>query len=91
MQPLFNFNSSNELLPKSKACQGHIIYSVNSSNHYIVYMGDHSYQDLEFVVTTNHEMLASVTGSVDRAQAVALHHYNKSFRGFSVMLTPEQA
>ncbi|GFZ17790.1 subtilisin-like serine endopeptidase family protein [Actinidia rufa] len=29
--------------------------------------------------------------SFDEAQEAALHHYTKSFRGFSAMLTPEQA
>lgn len=65
--------------------------AIADRKHYIVYMGDHSYPDSESVVAANHEMLASVIGSVDREQAVALHHYSKSFRGFSAMLTPEQA
>ncbi|WRX33543.1 Peptidase S8/S53 domain - like 10 [Theobroma cacao] len=73
--------------------------------HYIVYMGKHSHPNLESVIRANHEMLASVTGrhalsnyilsSVDDclegAKEAALHHYSKSFRGFSAMLTPEQA
>ncbi|KAK8482725.1 hypothetical protein V6N12_044707 [Hibiscus sabdariffa] len=29
--------------------------------------------------------------SLERAKEAALHHYSKSFRGFSAMLTPEQA
>ena len=29
--------------------------------------------------------------SLDKAQAAALHHYSKSFQGFSAKLTPEQA
>jgi hypothetical protein len=29
--------------------------------------------------------------SLGDAKATALHHYSKSFRGFSAMITPEQA
>ncbi|XP_040995059.1 subtilisin-like serine-protease S [Juglans microcarpa x Juglans regia] len=54
-------------------------------------MGEHSHPNSESVVRANHKMLASVTGSFDGAQRAALHHYTKSFRGFSAMLTPEQA
>ncbi|XP_028772578.1 subtilisin-like protease SBT5.3 [Neltuma alba] len=59
--------------------------------HYIVYMGEHSHPNSESVVRANHEILASVSGSFDEAKAAAVHHYAKSFRGFSAMLTPEQA
>ncbi|KAJ7947973.1 Subtilisin-like protease [Quillaja saponaria] len=59
--------------------------------HYIVYMGAHLHPDSESVLRANHDMLASVTGSYNRAKEAALHHYSKSFRGFSAMLTPEQA
>ncbi|KAK9126420.1 hypothetical protein Scep_015266 [Stephania cephalantha] len=64
-----------------------------SSNfkHYIVYMGEHSHPNSDSVMSANHEMLASITGSVDKAQAAMVLHYTKSFRGFSAMLTPEQA
>ncbi|XP_072089859.1 subtilisin-like serine-protease S [Arachis hypogaea] len=62
------------------------------NDHYIVYMGDQSHPNSESVIRANHEMLASVTGSsLGEAKAEALHHYSKSFRGFSAMLTPEQA
>ncbi|KAF8396429.1 hypothetical protein HHK36_018048 [Tetracentron sinense] len=59
--------------------------------HYIVYMGDHSYPNSESLILANHEMLASVMGSIDGAQQAIVHHYTKSFRGFSAMLTPEHA
>ncbi|AES88343.2 subtilisin-like serine protease [Medicago truncatula] len=59
--------------------------------HYIIYMGDHSHPNSESVVRANHEILASVTGSLDDAKTSALHHYSKSFRGFSAMITLEQA
>lgn len=39
--------------------------------HYIVYMGDHSFQDSESVIGANHEMLASVMG---RRYVFALHN-----------------
>ncbi|KAJ4828047.1 hypothetical protein Tsubulata_028119 [Turnera subulata] len=58
---------------------------------YIVYLGEHSHPDQESVIKANHEMLTTVTGSYDAAQEVALHHYTKTFRGFSAMLTQEQA
>ncbi|GAU45585.1 hypothetical protein TSUD_273850, partial [Trifolium subterraneum] len=59
--------------------------------HYIIYMGDHSHPNSESVIRANHEILASVTGSLSDAKEIALHHYSKSFRGFSAMITPEQA
>ncbi|PIN25415.1 Cucumisin [Handroanthus impetiginosus] len=58
---------------------------------YIVYMGDHSFQDSESVIAANHEMLTSVMGSYKGAKDAVLHHYTKSFRGFSAMLTSDQA
>ncbi|KAK4409070.1 protein SUPPRESSOR OF K(+) TRANSPORT GROWTH DEFECT 1 [Sesamum angolense] len=60
-------------------------------HHYIVYMGDHSFQDSESVVAANHEMLTSVMGSYQGAQGAAVNHYTKTFRGFSAMLTSDQA
>ena len=36
-------------------------------------------------------MLWWVVFNVDKAHAVALHHYSKNFRGFLAMLTPEQS
>ncbi|KAL0369538.1 UNVERIFIED_CONTAM: protein SUPPRESSOR OF K(+) TRANSPORT GROWTH DEFECT 1 [Sesamum angustifolium] len=60
-------------------------------HHYIVYMGDHSFKDSESVVAANHEMLTSVMGSYQGAQGAAVNHYTKTFRGFSAMLTSDQA
>ncbi|KAG9158119.1 hypothetical protein Leryth_000275 [Lithospermum erythrorhizon] len=54
-------------------------------------MGHHSYKNSEAVKSANHDTLASVTGSHNAAQNAALHHYTRSFRGFSAMLTPDQA
>ncbi|KAI3896295.1 hypothetical protein MKX03_009659, partial [Papaver bracteatum] len=65
--------------------------SISTTKHYIVYMGEHSFSDSDSVISSNHEMLASVTGSIRQAQDAAIHHYSKSFRGFSAVLTPEQA
>ncbi|KAI3887001.1 hypothetical protein MKX03_022794, partial [Papaver bracteatum] len=62
-----------------------------SKKHYIVYMGEHSHPDSESVISSNHDLLASVTGSIRQAKEVAVHHYSKSFRGFSAKLTAEQA
>ncbi|XP_073136903.1 subtilisin-like serine-protease S [Henckelia pumila] len=59
--------------------------------HYIVYMGDHSHKNSKSVIAANHKLLASVIGSHDEAVNAAVHHYTKSFRGFSVMLTSDQA
>ncbi|KAK9153712.1 hypothetical protein Sjap_001192 [Stephania japonica] len=36
-------------------------------------------------------VLFHVFSSTDEAQAAVVHHYTKSFRGFSAMLTPAQA
>ncbi|KAI3961000.1 hypothetical protein MKW92_048140 [Papaver armeniacum] len=54
-------------------------------------MGEHSYPDSDSVISSNHDLLASVTGSIHRAKKAAIHHYSKSFRGFSAILTAEQA
>ncbi|PSS15934.1 Subtilisin-like protease [Actinidia chinensis var. chinensis] len=63
----------------------------STPKHYIVYMGTHSLPNSEAVISSNHELLASVVGSVGDAHQATVHHYHKSFRGFSAMLTPEQA
>ncbi|CAN6557203.1 unnamed protein product [Malus baccata var. baccata] len=65
--------------------------ATDNKKHYIVYMGHHSHSNSQSVVRANHEILASVTGSVDGAQEATLHHYSKSFQGFSARLTPQQA
>ncbi|KAI5577660.1 hypothetical protein BDE02_09G128500 [Populus trichocarpa] len=71
--------------------QVHGATATEKTKHYIVYMGEHSHPNEESVINDNHEILASVTGSFDEAKEVALHHYTKSFRGFSAILTQEQA
>ncbi|KAL5583134.1 hypothetical protein UlMin_015576 [Ulmus minor] len=65
--------------------------AIANTKHYIVYMGHHSHPNSKSVVRANHELLASVVGSLDGAQAAAIHHYSKTFQGFSAKLTPEQA
>ncbi|OVA03588.1 Peptidase S8/S53 domain [Macleaya cordata] len=65
--------------------------AISTTKHYIVYMGDHSHLDSQSVISSSHEMLASVTGSIRQAEEAVVHHYSKSFRGFSAILTPEQA
>ncbi|KAK4440619.1 protein SUPPRESSOR OF K(+) TRANSPORT GROWTH DEFECT 1 [Sesamum alatum] len=67
------------------------ISKTDFDKHYIVYMGDHSFQDSESVIAANHEMLTSVMGSYQGAQDAAVNHYTKTFRGFSAMLTSDQA
>ncbi|KAI3940230.1 hypothetical protein MKW98_027084 [Papaver atlanticum] len=54
-------------------------------------MGEHSYPDSDSVISSNHDLLASVTRSIRQAKEAAIHHYGKSFRGFSAILTAEQA
>ncbi|RZC82208.1 hypothetical protein C5167_044998 [Papaver somniferum] len=65
--------------------------AIPTTKHYIVYMGDHSQMNSQSVISSRHDMLASVTGSVHLAKEAVVHHYSKSFRGFSAMLTEEQA
>ncbi|WOG92525.1 hypothetical protein DCAR_0311795 [Daucus carota subsp. sativus] len=60
--------------------------TMTTRKHYIVYMGHHSHPNVESVISANHNMLASVI-----AKKASVHHYTKSFRGFSAMLTPDQA
>ncbi|OVA03587.1 Peptidase S8/S53 domain [Macleaya cordata] len=62
--------------------------AISTKKHYIVYMGEHSHPDPHRV---SHEMLTSVTGSVHGAEEAVVHLYSKSFKGFSAMLTSEQA
>ncbi|KAG5556590.1 hypothetical protein RHGRI_007006 [Rhododendron griersonianum] len=59
--------------------------------NYIVYMGTRSLSDSITAISSNHEMLASILGSVDHARKATIHNYHKSFRGFSARLTQEQA
>ncbi|XP_076911680.1 subtilisin-like serine-protease S [Bidens hawaiensis] len=63
----------------------------DTRKHYIVYMGQHSHPISESVISANHDMLASILESHKGAKEATIHHYTKSFRGFSAMLTPDQA
>ncbi|GKB01749.1 subtilisin-like protease SBT5.3 [Tanacetum coccineum] len=67
-------------------------------------MGQHSLPSSESVMLANHKMLASVLERqahayspfhtflvYNGAEEASIHHYTKSFRGFSAMLTPDQA
>ncbi|KAI3886996.1 hypothetical protein MKX03_022789 [Papaver bracteatum] len=62
-----------------------------TKKHYIVYMGEHSYPDSDSVMSSNHDLLAAVTDSIHQAKEAAIHHYSRSFRGFSAILTAQQA
>ncbi|RZC92740.1 hypothetical protein C5167_007799 [Papaver somniferum] len=62
-----------------------------TTKHYVVYMGEHSSLYSDSVISSNHELLASVAGSISQAEEATTHHYYKSFRGFSAFLTPKQA
>ncbi|XP_058087484.1 subtilisin-like serine-protease S [Magnolia sinica] len=62
-----------------------------TTKQYVVYMGEHSHPNSDAVISANHEALASVMGSMNGAQQAIVHHYSKSFRGFSAMLTPDHA
>ncbi|XP_065855068.1 subtilisin-like serine-protease S [Euphorbia lathyris] len=48
--------------------------------------------DSESVINSNHKILASsVSSTLEQAQTKVVHHYHKSFRGFSAMLSPKEA
>ncbi|KAL8263051.1 hypothetical protein R6Q59_024400 [Mikania micrantha] len=66
-------------------------HGANDRKHYIVYMGQHSHPSSKSVILANHDVLASVLRSYKGAKEAAVHHYTKTFRGFSAMLTPDQA
>ncbi|KAF5751605.1 subtilisin-like protease SBT5.3 [Tripterygium wilfordii] len=70
---------------------GYLHGAIINKKHYIVYMGEHSHPNSESVIKANHELLTSITGSFNEAQRMTVHHYSKSFRGFSALLTPDQA
>ncbi|KAL5742192.1 hypothetical protein ACOSP7_028924 [Xanthoceras sorbifolium] len=63
----------------------------SDAKHYVVYMGDHSLPNSDAVINSNYELLAEVIGGVEKARRSTVHHYHKSFRGFSAVLTPEEA
>ncbi|XP_031499790.1 subtilisin-like serine-protease S isoform X2 [Nymphaea colorata] len=75
------------LLPSFSAADG----QSGTKRHYIVYMGQHFHPNSEAVILANHAILSSVVGSVHGAREAVLHHYSRSFRGFSAVLTSEQA
>ncbi|KAJ8767979.1 hypothetical protein K2173_020919 [Erythroxylum novogranatense] len=54
-------------------------------------MGELSHLNSHSVINANREIIASVTQSFDEAQNVTVHHYTRIFRGFSTMLTEQQA
>ncbi|CAN6452467.1 unnamed protein product [Victoria cruziana] len=74
------------LLLSFPAADGH-----SGTKRYIVYMGNHFHPNTEAAILSNHAILSSVIGSVDGAREAVLHHYSRSFRGFSAILTSEQA
>ncbi|XP_073157403.1 subtilisin-like serine-protease S [Henckelia pumila] len=73
----------------------HVVHGSNVTSaadgrkHYIVYMGSHSFNNSASVKSSNHDLLSSVTGRTSREAII--YHYHRSFRGFSTMLTPEEA
>ncbi|XP_023738057.1 subtilisin-like serine-protease S [Lactuca sativa] len=66
-------------------------HGADDRKHYVVYMGQHSHPSSQSVISANHEMLTLVLESYNGAKEAAIHHYTKSFRGFSAMLTSDQA
>ncbi|XP_057839024.2 subtilisin-like serine-protease S [Cryptomeria japonica] len=66
-----------------------------ATNHevknYIVYMGDKSHPTAEATISSNHDLLAKVRSTREGANGSVIHHYTKSFRGFSALLTPDEA
>ncbi|KAI3924788.1 hypothetical protein MKW98_031039 [Papaver atlanticum] len=65
--------------------------AVSITKLYIVYMGEHSYPDSNWVISSNHELLAPVAGSFGQAKEAITYHYHKSFRGFLAKLTTDKA
>ncbi|GLJ54872.1 hypothetical protein SUGI_1178360 [Cryptomeria japonica] len=62
----------------------------NNVKNYIVYMSDgRAHQNLQAQKLYNRELLAKLT--TRRVDEAVIHHYGKSFRGFSALLTQEEA
>ena len=62
----------------------HIYFHYETSNNKIK-------GKLQIFITEYCHSTKIINFSFDGAQQSAIHHYSKSFRGFSAMLTPEQA
>ncbi|KAI3896298.1 hypothetical protein MKX03_009662 [Papaver bracteatum] len=60
--------------------------AIPTTKHYIVYMGDHSQLNPQSIISSS-----ICLNHVHQAKEAVVHHYSKSFRGFSAMLTEEQA
>ncbi|XP_047060891.1 subtilisin-like protease SBT3.8 [Lolium rigidum] len=58
---------------------------------YIVYLGDVKHGHPDDVVSSHHDMLATLLGSKEKSSASVVYNYKHGFSGFAAMLTPEQA
>ncbi|KAL5791053.1 hypothetical protein ACOSQ2_005941 [Xanthoceras sorbifolium] len=62
-----------------------------SSNVYIVYMGDRSYDEPQLVQESHHELLSDILGSKEAAKDSIMYSYKHGFSGFAAILTRPQA
>ncbi|KAH9321711.1 hypothetical protein KI387_016350, partial [Taxus chinensis] len=66
--------------------------SSDALKNYIVYMGDVVHPTREATISSNHHLLAKLdTATRLKEEQDVIHHYCKSFRGFSALLTSEEA
>ncbi|XVE90723.1 hypothetical protein DITRI_Ditri20bG0100200 [Diplodiscus trichospermus] len=71
-----------------------LICSVSSNQtpkHYVVYMGSSSEQNTEAAESDHLQLLSTVIPRHDRERISLINHYNHAFRGFSAMLTENEA
>ncbi|KAK6232053.1 hypothetical protein SCA6_002126 [Theobroma cacao] len=71
-----------------------LIYTASSNQipkHYIVYMGSSSEVNDEAAESDHLQLLSTVIPRQDSGRISLIHHYNHALRGFSAMLTENEA
>ncbi|KAK4421413.1 Subtilisin-like protease SBT3.4 [Sesamum alatum] len=62
-----------------------------SSNVYIVYLGERQHNDPKLVTDLHHDMLTNLMGSKELAKESMVYSYRHGFSGFAAKLTASQA
>ncbi|XP_022767949.1 CO(2)-response secreted protease-like [Durio zibethinus] len=65
--------------------------SNQTPKHYVVYMGSSSEENNEAAESDHLQLLTSVIPREDKERISLINHYNHAFRGFSAMLTEDEA
>ncbi|XXG77542.1 hypothetical protein AAC387_Pa08g1679 [Persea americana] len=85
--PIFSFS----LLFLHFNCQFPVTFVQAASSVHIVYLGEKQHDNPAEVVSSHHDMLATLLGSKEAAKSSILYSYKHGFSGFAATLTESQA